>query len=83
LEPAQPAFCGILPTAKIAENPDQNLSFNPFKVYNLNPLIYCETFNQKAEAIAQEKQLKGGSRKKKENLIYTFNPHWIDLDDAR
>ncbi|CZH52818.1 GIY-YIG nuclease family protein, partial [Legionella pneumophila] len=30
-------------------------------------------------AIAREKQLKGGSRKKKLALIEKLNPHWEDL----
>ena len=32
-----------------------------------------------AEAIAREKQLKAGSRKKKIDLINKFNPEWQDL----
>ena len=31
--------------------------------------------------IAREKELKGWSRKKKENLIKTLNPLWDDLAD--
>jgi predicted GIY-YIG superfamily endonuclease len=31
------------------------------------------------EAIAREKQIKGGSRKKKLNLIKSKNPMWKDL----
>jgi predicted GIY-YIG superfamily endonuclease len=30
-------------------------------------------------AIAREKQIKGGSRRKKLALIETFNPEWPDL----
>ncbi len=32
-------------------------------------------------AIAREKQLKGGSRQKKAELINRFNPGWRDLYD--
>ena len=32
------------------------------------------------EAIAREKQLKGGSRAKKMALIEAMNPQWRDLD---
>jgi putative endonuclease len=47
--------------------------------YNLDRLVYYETFSHIEEAIAREKQLKAGSRKKKENLINKENPEWKDL----
>jgi putative endonuclease len=50
--------------------------------YNLDKLVYYEAFNRIEEAIAREKQLKGGSRKKKLELIQAFNPSWIDLYDS-
>jgi predicted GIY-YIG superfamily endonuclease len=34
-----------------------------------------------ADAIAREKQIKGGSRKKKLALIEAMNPSWRDLFD--
>jgi putative endonuclease len=49
--------------------------------YNLSKLVYYETFLHIEEAIAREKQLKAGSRKKKEALINTLNPEWKDLFD--
>ena len=49
--------------------------------YNLNKLVYYETFHSIEEAIAREKQIKAGSRKKKEKLIDALNPHWLDLYD--
>lgn len=33
--------------------------------YNLNKLVYFEGFNRIEDAIAREKQIKGGSRRKK------------------
>ena len=33
------------------------------------------------EAIAEERRIKGGSRKKKEDLINAMNPEWKDLYD--
>ena len=33
------------------------------------------------EAITEEKRIKGGSRKKKEELITAINPDWKDLYD--
>jgi putative endonuclease len=49
--------------------------------YNLNKLVYFESFQDIGEAIAREKQIKGGSRKKKEDLINSLNPSWNDLYD--
>ncbi len=50
--------------------------------YKLHKLVYYESFNNIEEAIAREKQIKGGSRKKKEALINGFNPEWNDLYEA-
>jgi putative endonuclease len=47
--------------------------------YNIDKLVYYESYNDIRDAIAREKQLKGGSRKKKETLIETTNPEWKDL----
>jgi len=47
--------------------------------YNIEYLVYYECFGNIEEAIIREKQLKGGSRKKKEQLINAFNPEWKDL----
>jgi len=47
--------------------------------YNVNKLVYYETFNDVRDAIAREKQIKGGSRKKKIALINKLNPEWKDL----
>ena len=50
--------------------------------YNLHVLVYYELFHTIEEAIEREKQLKGGSRKAKEQLINEFNPAWKDLFDV-
>ena len=47
--------------------------------YNVSKLVYFEVFHSIEEAIAREKQIKGGSRKKKEDLINSMNPDWKDL----
>lgn len=47
--------------------------------YNCDKIIWYECFSSIEEAIDREKQLKGGSRKKKENLIIEKNPDWKDL----
>ena len=50
--------------------------------YNLNKLVYYETTEDPTSAITREKQLKGWSRKKKQELITSFNPKWKDLTDS-
>ncbi|NES05443.1 MAG: GIY-YIG nuclease family protein [Okeania sp. SIO2F4] len=49
------------------------------KKYNINKLVYFETYEHPSEAIAREKQIKAGSRQKKINLINTINLEWKDL----
>ncbi|MBC3758780.1 GIY-YIG nuclease family protein [Hyunsoonleella sp. SJ7] len=50
--------------------------------YNCDKLVYFETFSDINDAIAREKQLKSGNRKRKENLINKDNPEWNDLSDG-
>ena len=47
--------------------------------YNCDKLVWYETFSRIEEAIAIEKQIKSGNRKRKEDLIHAMNPHWNDL----
>ena len=47
--------------------------------YNLNKLVYFETYGAIEEAIAIEKYIKGKSRAHKESLIEKSNPAWKDL----
>lgn len=49
------------------------------KSYNIEKLVYVEFHSDIRDAIAREKQLKGGSRKQKEALIESLNPEWKDL----
>jgi putative endonuclease len=49
--------------------------------YNVHRLVHYETFDDAYNAIAREKQLKAGSRRKKMDLIQDFNPTWRDLFD--
>ncbi len=50
--------------------------------YNLDKLAYWESFQEIGDAIGGEKQIKVGSRKKKEELINSINPEWDDLYDS-
>ncbi len=47
--------------------------------YNINKLVYCETFNLPDEAIMAEKKIKGWIRRKKIELIKSINPEFKDL----
>lgn len=47
--------------------------------YGCNQLVYFELLGTMEDAIKREKQIKGGSRKKKLQLIETLNPDWDDL----
>jgi putative endonuclease len=49
------------------------------KKYNATELVYYEITDNIFAAIAREKQIKGGSRQKKIDLITGFNPGWKDL----
>ena len=51
------------------------------KRYNVNQLIYFESYSNVNDALAREKQIKRGSRKKKIDLINAFNPEWKDFSD--
>jgi putative endonuclease len=49
--------------------------------YNINQLVYFETFTTVTAAIAREKQLKGWLRIRKLDLIISTNPGWVDLSN--
>jgi putative endonuclease len=51
------------------------------KKYNIDKLVYYEFHSDIRDAIAREKQLKAGSRKKKVDLIESINPRWENLYD--
>ena len=47
--------------------------------YNIQKLVYYEVGENVNAVIAREKQIKGGSRQKKMDLINQMNPEWKDL----
>ena len=49
------------------------------KKYNIKKLVYYEIADDIESAIAREKQIKNGSRKKKIALIKSMNPAFKDL----
>ncbi len=49
--------------------------------YNVDKLVYYESFSHISEAYEREKQIKSWKRDKKIALINKFNPEWKDLYD--
>ncbi len=47
--------------------------------YNCSKLVYVEVFDSPYQAILREKQLKAGSRRKKNMLIWKENPGMLDI----
>ncbi len=50
--------------------------------YNCYYLIYWERHTFVEDAIDREKEIKGWTRQKKNDLIKSFNPEWNFLNDA-
>ena len=57
----------------------EKLASGFIKRYNVNKLVYYEIFDDPQNAIAREKQIKAGPRRKKVELINGFNQEWADL----
>ncbi len=47
--------------------------------YDVERLLYWESYDDVHKAIGREKQLKGWRRSRKVALIELQNPHWLDL----
>ena len=60
---------------RAAEHKDKVVS-SFTSAYNVTKLVYYEEYNTMEEAIAREKQIKGGSRQKKVDLINSKNLEW-------
>ena len=50
--------------------------------YNVDKLVYSEETDDVCGAISREKQLKGGSRQDKIDLIIKDNSEWLDLSEG-
>ena len=50
--------------------------------YECKMLVWYEPHERMDEATAREKQIKGGSRRRKLALIEAVNPSWKDLCDS-
>lgn len=49
------------------------------KKYQCHKLVYYESGEDYDSVLAREKQIKKWNRTKKEDLIKTINPGWVDL----
>ena len=65
---------------RIEEHKTKKFKTSHTAKYNLDKLIYFETFKTVAEARAREKQVKKWNRAWKDNLINDMNPDWKDLN---
>ncbi|MCF8257853.1 MAG: GIY-YIG nuclease family protein, partial [Flavobacteriales bacterium] len=77
-------YCGVTSdlVKRVQQHKEHAFSKSSTARYNLEYLVYYEGFHTIEEAISREKQIKGGSRKKKEALIASMNPEWNDLFDS-
>ena len=50
--------------------------------YAVHKLVYFECTSSRYEAISREKQIKSWNRKRKNNLVESMNPQWLDLYDS-
>ncbi len=49
--------------------------------YHVHKLVYYESYKWIKDAILREKQVKGLLRIKKDELVESMNPGWVDLTD--
>ncbi len=50
--------------------------------FHTHRLVYFETFQYSNKAIAREKVIKRWTRAKKNALVESTNPHWLDLSEG-
>ncbi len=73
-------YIGITSDLRTRVRQHRNHSFGGFTAkYEVNRLLYYESFREVSSAIAREKQLKRWRREKKIGLIEKENPQWKDL----
>jgi len=51
------------------------------KRYRVHKLVYFEQTGDVHSALAREKEIKGWRRSKKNALVETLNPQWLDLSE--
>ena len=69
----------IKPCSSHTGTPEQNYPASFTSRYNVDKLIYFFLYDAIEDAIAEEKRIKGESRKAKIDLVQVLNPEWKDL----
>ena len=64
---------------RLAQHKDKSVSGFTAK-YRVDRLIYYELTNDVLSAIAREKEVKKWRREKKNRLVESINPQWIELE---
>jgi len=64
--------------ARVIQHKEKHFPKSFTSKYNCK-LVFYESFHSIEEAIDKEKQIKAGSRKKKNTLVESINPQWKDL----
>ena len=73
-------YTGITSDLKLRVDEHKEKPIKGFtKKYNITKLVYFEVFKDPENAILREKQIKGGSRQKKIDLVNSINREWRDL----
>jgi putative endonuclease len=73
-------YVGVTASLERRVHQHRNGSGSTFvKRYGCETLVWYERHERMLEAIAREKQIKGGSRRAKLALIESMNPEWSDL----
>jgi len=76
-------YTGVTSNIKKRVHQHKNKLVDGFtKKYNIDKLIYVETFRDVNSAITREKAIKGWLRKKKIDLINEVNPDGRDLSEG-
>jgi putative endonuclease len=65
--------------ARLFEHQNKKYKTSFTAKYNTRKLVYYKGFHHIEDAIAEEKRIKGGSRKQKIELIESINSNWDDL----
>jgi putative endonuclease len=76
-------YVGVTSTlgTRIAKHKENYYAGSFSAKYNCKKLVFYREFENIVEAIAEEKRIKGGNRRQKENLINSMNPEWKYLYD--
>jgi len=64
---------------RLAQHKDKSVSGFTAK-YRVDRLVYYELTNDVLSAIAREKEVKKWRREKKNRLVESINPQWIELE---